>query len=68
MKEHGMIKTSIVSHCDSGMSAMINAAKCYNTSTHPATCETMLDIVKYNEFDCKVLWEILSYLRAKHQA
>ena len=68
MKEHGMIKTSIVSNCDSGMSAMINAAKCYNTSTHPATCETMLDIVKYNEFDCKVLWEILNYLRANHQA
>ena len=26
MKEHGMIKTSIVSNCDSGMSAMINCA------------------------------------------
>jgi hypothetical protein len=68
MKNHGMIKTSIVSHCDSGMSAMINAATCYKNSTHPATCETMLDIAKYNEFDCKVLWEILSYLRKNHQA
>ena len=68
MKEHGMIKTSIESHCDSGMAAMINAANCYKTSTHPATCETMLDIAKYNEFDCKVLWEILTYLRANHQA
>lgn len=68
MRGHGMIKTSIESQCDSGMTAMINAANCYKTSTHPATCETMLDIAKYNEFDCKVLWEILSYLRANHQA
>jgi hypothetical protein len=28
----------------------------------------MLDIAKYNEFDCKVLWEIINYLRKNHQS
>ena len=27
---------------------------------------TMIDIAKYNQFDCKVLWEILCYLRKNH--
>ncbi len=66
MREHGMITTSIESQCDSGMAAMINAAKCYKMASNPANSETMLDIAKYNEFDCKVLWEIISYLRSNH--
>jgi hypothetical protein len=68
MREHGMIKTSIESICDSGMAAMINAAKCYKQSSNPANSEIMLDIAKYNEFDCKVLWEIINYLRKNHQS
>ena len=66
MKTHGMISTCIESSCDSGMSAMINAMKCYQESSTPVTSDMMVDIIKYNEFDCKVLWEILSYLRKNH--
>jgi hypothetical protein len=66
MRSHGMIQASIGSNCNSGMIAMIKAWECYKTSSSPSTCDTMLDIAKYNEFDCKVLWEIISYLRANH--
>lgn len=66
MYKHNMISTQIDSNCKDGLSAMINAWKTYNTSKNPEDSDTMLDIVKYNEFDCKVLWEILSYLRKNH--
>ncbi len=66
MKSYGMIKTSLESYCNSGMSAMINADRCYKLCDNPVTSDTMIDIAKYNQFDCKVLWEILSYLRKNH--
>jgi hypothetical protein len=46
--------------------AMVNAWKCYQYSDNPVNTETMKDITKYNEFDCKVLWEIMGYLRQNH--
>ena len=61
MKSQGMIKTSLESYCNSGMSAMINADKCYKISDDPVNSDTMIDIAKYNEFDCKVLWEIFLF-------
>ena len=63
MRKHGMISTEIDSTCDSGMVAMIKAWECYNENDEPASCATMKDIESYNTFDCKVLWEILEYLR-----
>lgn len=66
MRKHGMIQAKIGSSCDSGMTAMVKAWQCYQSSPNPATSDTMIDIAKYNEFDCKVLWEILTYLRANH--
>ena len=66
MKSQGMIKTSLESYCNSGMSAMINADKCYKICDDPVNSSTMIDIAKYNEFDCKVLCEILAYLRKNH--
>ena len=66
MYAQGLIKTNLQSQCDSGMTAMVNAANCYDNSSNPLKSDTMLDIIRYNEFDCKVLWEILSYLRSNH--
>ena len=66
MRSHGMIQASIGSSCDSGMTAMVKAWECYNTSADPCNSEIMLDIARYNEFDCKVLWEIINYLRSNH--
>jgi hypothetical protein len=66
MRKHGMISAHIESECDSGMTAMINAWKAYNSSCHPERSDVIKDISKYNEFDCKVLWEILNYLRKNH--
>ena len=66
MRKHGMISARIESECNNGMSAMINAWKTYKNSDHPDTSDTMKDISKYNEFDVRVLWEILTYLRSNH--
>jgi hypothetical protein len=66
MQKHGMISTVMDSKCSSGMTAMVSAYECYNTEDEPSTCDVMKDIVKYNEYDCKVLWEIIRYLRNNH--
>jgi uncharacterized protein len=66
MYGHNMIKTHIESSCNSGMTAMINANNCYKNEKTPDECNIMQDISKYNEFDCKVLWEIIQYLRKNH--
>ena len=66
MRKHKMITTTIESSCNSGMMAMVKAWECYRTTSAPASSGTMLDIARYNEFDCKVLWDILSYLRENH--
>lgn len=66
MHSHGMISTCLNSQCDSGMTAMIKAWKVYNNSDNPRETFIMKDISKYNEFDTKVLWEILRYLRNNH--
>ena len=66
MQKHKMITATIDSSCNSGMVAMVKAWECYRTASAPASSGTMLDIARYNEFDCKVLWEILSYLRDNH--
>ena len=66
MKKHNMININLDSNCKSGMTAMIEAFKCYENEVNPTSCEIMQDIIKYNEFDCKVLWQIISYLRQNH--
>jgi hypothetical protein len=45
---------------------MIDACQTYTNSDNPQNSDTMKDIIKYNEFDCKVLYEILTFLRKNH--
>lgn len=49
---------------DNGLNAMILAYETYKTNKQ--TSKIMKDIEKYNEVDCKVLMEIISYLRNNH--
>ena len=63
MRKHGMISACMESKCSSGLSAMIGAWKTYSECENPESSDIMKDIIKYNEFDCKVLWEILTFLR-----
>ena len=55
------------SPCSNGLNAMLLAYKLYKHN-NIVTCEEpiMKDIIYYNMIDCKVLWEILRYLRNNH--
>ena len=72
MASHNMIQTNW--HCDgpeNGLDAMLEAIEYYQyfSGTQQSNEETMkynrlMDSIQdYNEVDCKVLWEIVSYLR-----
>lgn len=66
MYKHQMIKTSwIESSCNSGLDAMLLAHKLYSVNMN-VTKNDLLDIIKYNEIDCKVLYEIIEYIRKYH--
>jgi hypothetical protein len=66
MKKHKMINVSLESNCSSGLTAMVKAWECYSTRKDPVDTKLMRDIVKYNEFDCKVMWEIIECFRKHH--
>jgi len=66
MLKYGMINTQLESECQSGMTAMVRAWQTYQKSRDPVNSSVMLDIQKYNEFDCRVMYDILTYLRTNH--
>jgi hypothetical protein len=60
MYGHGLIKTKWDSNGPTtGLDAMIDAANCYKTGE----LSSMSSIGYYNEVDCKVVYEIVEYLR-----
>jgi hypothetical protein len=62
MKSHNMISCNLENNmCNSGMIAMLNCWKYYNTKEKNETI--IEDIIAYNQFDCKVLYEILEHMR-----
>lgn len=65
MKEFNMIDTKLQSECSNGMMAMLKAWKCYSLP-NPESLPIMKDIEKYNEFDCKALFDIINFLRNKY--
>lgn len=67
MKKYGMIKTQLDSECKNGMMAMVKAWNCYTNFTNPVGSAVMKDIEQYNEFDCKSIFDILTYLRSNHK-
>ena len=66
MKDHNMINTQLESECTNGMMAMIKAFNCYENVNNPSTSPIMKDIEKYNEYDCKALFDIMNFLREKY--
>lgn len=64
--EHGLIETKLDAECGSGIEASIKTWQVYQTEDNPLTHPVITDISKYNHFDVKVLWEILTYLRNHH--
>ena len=67
MYNNNLIKTSWdeSNKCDNGLNAMILANEIYEKNDNVQLTD-MLDIVNYNEVDCKVLYEIITYLRSNH--
>ena len=61
MFNNNMIKTNLESECDSGLSAMISANTYYKNIV--VFNYIIKDIKKYNEFDCKVMWDIFNYIK-----
>ena len=55
------------SPCSNGLNAMLLAYKLYKHNNIVTLDEpTMKDIVYYNTIDCKVLWEILLFLKMNY--
>ena len=66
-----LIKTHWKTGLTDGLGAMVGAWWCQgqiDAGLHQRLIDVTLmkDIRVYNEVDCRVMWEILSYLRAKH--
>ncbi len=70
MHKYNMIDSTWTSNCSNGATAMIAAykaqkdAKERNVSMKDTSY--MKDIEKYNEIDCKTIYEIVNYLRMNH--
>ena len=66
MRNHGLITTKIESETSSGTVAAFKAWEVYNTHHDPENSAILKDIEEYNQFDCRVLSDILEYLRNNH--
>lgn len=60
--KHNKIKTHWDTNITNGLNAMMDAIKYYKTKDELI----IQDIEKYNEIDCKIMWEITDYLRKNH--
>lgn len=65
MFSHGLINTAWneLGPTD-GLSAMLTAVDCYKNNQINGL--EFQSIINYNEIDCKILWEIINYLRNNH--
>ena len=65
MYKNGWIETQWEDHGPAdGLGAMMDACKYYRDKKTQA--QTFINIIKYNYADCKVVWEIVNYLRNNH--
>ena len=70
MRKHGMIDTDWADNPVDGLGAMVGAWYCDAAArakgTSMADEPPMKDIAEYNEVDCRVMMEIICYLRTNH--
>ena len=70
MKSHGLIETDWGDSLVDGLGAMVAAWRIDEEAARDGKrlmdYDLMRDVGRYNEVDCKVMWEILRYLREKH--
>lgn len=59
MFEHNMIKLNYKLECDSGDKSIISALNYYNKND----IDEYWNLIKYNEIDCTIMYEILTYIR-----
>ena len=59
MYEHNMIKLNYKLECNSGDKSIISALKYYNNND----IDEYWNLIKYNEIDCTIMYEILTYIR-----
>lgn len=65
MHSHGMIDTIWEeSECENGQDAMFKAWQIYIKTSKDE--KLFNDIIKYNEIDCKTMFEIINYLKLNH--
>ena len=62
MYRHNLINTRLTEECDCGLSAMLMAVEYYKSKN----ASVLGKIVRYNEFDCKVMYDMIDYLRLNH--
>ena len=70
MRSHNLIQTNWADSPVDGLGAMVGAWRCDEEARKQGVPMTELplmdEIVRYNEVDCKVMMEIVRYLRANH--
>ena len=70
MRKHGMIDTDWGDSQVDGLGAMVGAWHCDEVARRKGTSMAdeplMKEIIEYNEVDCRVMMEIIRYLREKH--
>lgn len=70
MHSHGLIETNWEDGPMDGLAAMIGGWHCDKIARESGgsmlDVPLMQEILRYNEVDCKVMWEIISYLRKHH--
>jgi putative phage-type endonuclease len=59
MYDHGMITSNYKSGCDSGDKSIISALNYYNNND----IDEYWSLIKYNNIDCTIMYEILTYIR-----
>lgn len=70
MHSQGLIETNWADSPVDGLGAMVGAWRCdekaRDLGVPMSTLDLMQEIARYNEVDCKVMMEIVRYLRANH--